>query len=114
MEYTNREMLSYPKNLETTSTHFRKYNVPHNTIILFLRRFLSTLDEIREAIGYGVIKMNIDIGLTIFTEGIQDYMNEKYRLPENTDRKLWSISPQQKILRSKKMVTYWRRHLKNA
>jgi len=35
----------------------------------------STLDEIREAIGYGVIKMNIDTDLQFaFTEGIRDYM----------------------------------------
>jgi len=35
----------------------------------------STLEEIREAIGYGVIKMNIDTDLQFaFTEGIRDYM----------------------------------------
>ena len=38
----------------------------------------STLDEIREAIGYGVIKMNIDTDLQFaYAEGIRDYMNEK-------------------------------------
>ncbi|SDX41056.1 fructose-bisphosphate aldolase [Lutibacter oricola] len=38
----------------------------------------STLEEIREAIGYGVVKMNIDTDLQFaFTEGIRDYMNEK-------------------------------------
>ncbi|WP_111706627.1 class II fructose-bisphosphate aldolase [Lutibacter citreus] len=38
----------------------------------------STLEEIREAIGYGVIKMNIDTDLQFaFTEGIRDYMNDK-------------------------------------
>jgi len=38
----------------------------------------STLEEIREAIGYGVIKMNIDTDLQFaFTEGIRDYMQEK-------------------------------------
>ncbi|EOR31551.1 fructose-bisphosphate aldolase [Elizabethkingia meningoseptica ATCC 13253 = NBRC 12535] len=38
----------------------------------------STLEEIREAIGYGVIKMNIDTDLQFaYTEGIRDYMNEK-------------------------------------
>ena len=36
----------------------------------------STLSEIREAIGYGVIKMNIDTDLQFaFNEGIRDYMN---------------------------------------
>jgi len=35
----------------------------------------STLQEIREAIGYGVVKMNIDTDLQFaFTEGIRDYM----------------------------------------
>ena len=37
----------------------------------------SSLEEIREAISYGVIKMNIDTDLQFaFTEGIRDYMNE--------------------------------------
>jgi len=35
----------------------------------------STLEEIREAISYGVIKMNIDTDLQFaYTEGIRDYM----------------------------------------
>lgn len=38
----------------------------------------STLEEIREAIDYGVIKMNIDTDLQFaYTEGIRDYMVEK-------------------------------------
>ncbi|MAC86489.1 MAG: class II fructose-bisphosphate aldolase [Flavobacteriales bacterium] len=38
----------------------------------------STLDEIREAISYGVIKMNIDTDLQYaFTEGIRDYILNK-------------------------------------
>ncbi|MCH2489485.1 MAG: class II fructose-bisphosphate aldolase [Flavobacteriales bacterium] len=37
----------------------------------------STLEEIREAIGYGVVKMNIDTDLQFaFNEGIRDYMRE--------------------------------------
>ena len=37
----------------------------------------STLEEIREAIDYGVIKMNIDTDLQFaYTEGIRDYMVE--------------------------------------
>ncbi len=37
----------------------------------------SSLKEIREAIGYGVIKMNIDTDLQFaFSEGIRDYMND--------------------------------------
>lgn len=35
----------------------------------------STIEEIREAIGYGVIKMNIDTDLQFaFTEGVRDYV----------------------------------------
>lgn len=38
----------------------------------------STLEEIREAIGYGVVKMNIDTDLQFaYTEGIRDYMTAK-------------------------------------
>lgn len=38
----------------------------------------STLEEIREAIGYGVVKMNIDTDLQFaYTEGIRDYMINK-------------------------------------
>ena len=38
----------------------------------------STVEEIREAIGYGVVKMNIDTDLQFaFTEGVRDYVDEK-------------------------------------
>jgi fructose-bisphosphate aldolase class II len=38
----------------------------------------STVEEIREAIGYGVVKMNIDTDLQFaFTEGVRDYVEEK-------------------------------------
>lgn len=38
----------------------------------------STVEEIREAIGYGVIKMNIDTDLQFaFTEGCRDYISGK-------------------------------------
>ncbi|MGV7106312.1 class II fructose-bisphosphate aldolase [Flavobacterium sp. U410] len=38
----------------------------------------STLEEIREAISYGVIKMNIDTDLQFaYTEGIRDYISSK-------------------------------------
>ena len=37
----------------------------------------STVEEIREAIGYGVVKMNIDTDLQFaFTEGVRDYVDE--------------------------------------
>ena len=63
-----------------------KYKVGPNTVdFVFHGGSGSTLEEIREAIGYGVIKMNIDTDLQFaFTEGIRDYMT-KY-LPQNTNR----------------------------
>ncbi|NVK53951.1 MAG: class II fructose-bisphosphate aldolase [Flavobacteriaceae bacterium] len=56
----------------------KKYNVPHNTIdFVFHGGSGSTLDEIREAIDYGVIKMNIDTDLQYaFMTGIRDYFSE--------------------------------------
>jgi fructose-bisphosphate aldolase class II len=57
----------------------KKYNVEHNHIdFVFHGGSGSTLEEIREAIGYGVIKMNIDTDLQYaFTEGVRDYMHSK-------------------------------------
>jgi len=56
-----------------------KYEVEHNHIdFVFHGGSGSTLEEIREAIGYGVIKMNIDTDLQFaFNEGIRDYMTGK-------------------------------------
>ncbi len=53
-----------------------KFNTGHNPIdFVFHGGSGSTLEEIREAIGYGVIKMNIDTDLQFaFNEGIRDYM----------------------------------------
>lgn len=57
----------------------QKFNTGHNPIdFVFHGGSGSTLEEIREAIGYGVIKMNIDTDLQFaFTEGVRDYMNSK-------------------------------------
>jgi fructose-bisphosphate aldolase class II len=57
----------------------KKYGVEENHIdFVFHGGSGSTLEEIREAIGYGVIKMNIDTDLQFaFTEGIRDYMQSK-------------------------------------
>ena len=56
-----------------------KYGVGHNHIdFVFHGGSGSTLEEIREAIGYGVIKMNIDTDLQYaFMSGIRDYMGTK-------------------------------------
>jgi len=55
----------------------KKYDTEPNPIdFVFHGGSGSTLNEIREAIGYGVIKMNIDTDLQFaFSEGIRDYMN---------------------------------------
>ena len=54
----------------------KKYGVEDNTVdFVFHGGSGSTIEEITEAIGYGVIKMNIDTDLQFaFTEGIRDYM----------------------------------------
>jgi fructose-bisphosphate aldolase class II len=53
-----------------------KFNVPKNTLdFVFHGGSGSTHEEIKESIGYGVIKMNIDTDLQYaYTEGIRDYM----------------------------------------
>ena len=56
-----------------------KYGVAANTIdFVFHGGSGSTVEEIREAIGYGVVKMNIDTDLQYaYLEGIRDYITEK-------------------------------------
>jgi fructose-bisphosphate aldolase class II len=66
-----------------------KYNISeHNPIdFVFHGGSGSSVEEIKESIGYGVIKMNIDTDLQFaFTEGIRDYMTEKNRLLKNANR----------------------------
>ena len=54
----------------------KKFNLPYNTLdFVFHGGSGSSVEEIREAIDYGVIKMNIDTDLQFaFTEGVRDYM----------------------------------------
>ena len=56
----------------------KKFNLPHNTIdFVFHGGSGSSVDEIREAIGYGVIKMNIDTDMQYaFMSGVREYFNE--------------------------------------
>jgi fructose-bisphosphate aldolase class II len=56
-----------------------KYNLKDNYLdLVFHGGSGSSLEQIREAIGYGVIKMNIDTDLQFaFCEGIRDYMINK-------------------------------------
>ena len=57
----------------------QKFNTGANPVdFVFHGGSGSSLEEIREAISYGVIKMNIDTDLQYaFTEGVRDYFNEK-------------------------------------
>lgn len=75
-----------PGNVKLTPTILRdsqayvseKYRLENNPIdFVFHGGSGSTLEEIREAISYGVIKMNIDTDLQFaFTEGVRDYVEK--------------------------------------
>jgi fructose-bisphosphate aldolase class II len=69
-----------PKILKNSQEYIsKKYGVEHNHIdFVFHGGSGSTVEEIREAIGYGVIKMNIDTDLQYaFLEGVRDYIQGK-------------------------------------
>ena len=69
-----------PKILKNSQEYVsEKYGVPHNHIdFVFHGGSGSTVEEIREAIGYGVIKMNIDTDMQYaFMSGVRDYMADK-------------------------------------
>jgi len=69
-----------PKILKNSQEYIsKKYGVAHNHIdFVFHGGSGSTLEEIREAIGYGVIKMNIDTDLQYaFMAGVRDYVQGK-------------------------------------
>ena len=68
-----------PKILKNSQEYVQnKYSTTANPVdFVFHGGSGSTLEEIREAISYGVIKMNIDTDLQFaFTEGIRDYMTK--------------------------------------
>ena len=85
-----------PKILKNSQEYVQnKYKTKANPVdFVFHGGSGSTLEEIREAIGYGVIKMNIDTDLQFaFNEGIRDYMNDKVEYlrtqignPEGTEK----------------------------
>lgn len=63
--------------LKNSQEHIQeKFDTGHNPVdFVFHGGSGSSLEEIREAISYGVIKMNIDTDLQFaFNEGIRDYM----------------------------------------
>ena len=69
-----------PKILKNSQEYIReKFQTGYNPIdFVFHGGSGSSLEEIREAIGYGVIKMNIDTDLQYaFTEGARDYILNK-------------------------------------
>ena len=78
--YKPRNVKLTPKILKNSQEFVtEKYGVEHNHIdFVFHGGSGSTVEEIREAIGYGVIKMNIDTDLQYaFLEGIRDYIQGK-------------------------------------
>jgi len=66
-----------PKILKNSQEYVQqKFNTAPNPVnFVFHGGSGSTLEEIREAISYGVVKMNIDTDLQFaFTEGVRDYI----------------------------------------
>jgi fructose-bisphosphate aldolase class II len=69
-----------PKILKNSQEYItKKYGVEENHIdFVFHGGSGSTIEEIREAIGYGVIKMNIDTDLQYaFLSGVRDFVQDK-------------------------------------
>lgn len=69
-----------PKILDNSQKYIQdKYSTVDNPVdFVFHGGSGSTVEEIREAIGYGVIKMNLDTDLQFaFTEGVRDYVTSK-------------------------------------
>ena len=69
-----------PKILKNSQDYIsKKFGVEHNHIdFVFHGGSGSTVDEIREGISYGVIKMNIDTDMQYaFMSGIRDYFDDK-------------------------------------
>jgi fructose-bisphosphate aldolase class II len=85
-----------PKILKNSQEYVQeKFNTGANPVdFVFHGGSGSTLEEIREAISYGVIKMNIDTDLQFaFTEGVRDYvvnhvdyLNTQIGNPEGDDK----------------------------
>ena len=69
-----------PKILKNSQIHIqKKFSTKENPVnFVFHGGSGSSVEDIREAIGYGVIKMNLDTDFQYaFTSGVRDYMNEK-------------------------------------
>ena len=69
-----------PKILKNSQIHIKeKFGTKENPVnFVFHGGSGSSVEDIREAIGYGVIKMNLDTDFQYaFTSGVRDYMSEK-------------------------------------
>ena len=69
-----------PKILKNSQIHIqKKFGTKENPVnFVFHGGSGSSIEDIREAIGYGVIKMNLDTDFQYaFTSGVRQYMNEK-------------------------------------
>ena len=68
-----------PKILKNSQEYIsKKFNLPTNSVnFVFHGGSGSSVEEIREAISYGAIKMNIDTDMQYaFMSGVRDYFNE--------------------------------------
>ena len=75
-----------PKILKNSQDYVsQKFNLPNNTIdFVFHGGSGSSIDEIREAIDYGAIKMNIDTDMQFaFMSGVRDYFNSNQEYVKN-------------------------------
>jgi fructose-bisphosphate aldolase class II len=69
-----------PKILKNSQIHIQeKFGTKENPVnFVFHGGSGSSVEDIREAIGYGVVKMNLDTDFQYaFTSGVRNYMNEK-------------------------------------
>ena len=111
-----------PKILKNSQEYIsQKFNLANNTVdFVFHGGSGSSIEEIRESIGYGVIKMNIDTDLQFaFTEGIRDYMvdnidylKKQIGNPEGSDVPNKKFYDPRKWLREGELT--FKRRLKNA
>ena len=97
-----------PKILKNSQQYIsKKFNVPHNSIdFVFHGGSGSSFEEIREAIGYGVIKMNIDTDMQYaYMSGVRDYFsNNKDYLQSQIGNPNGSDVPNKKYYDPRKWV----------
>ncbi|MGS0526684.1 class II fructose-bisphosphate aldolase [Zobellia nedashkovskayae] len=107
-----------PKILKNSQEYIsKKYNVEHNHIdFVFHGGSGSTVEEIREGISYGVIKMNIDTDLQYaFLAGVRDYVQDnKDYLQTQIGNPKGADEPNKKFYDSKSLVTCRRKYFCRA